>query len=101
MCRDSSHFKLANAVVNDVDKQEMDITSAIPDDKWRESLLAENSKDEQTVEQPHQITNDPSDVVNQNTDTSVESPKDERISETTRPKRDRRTPGYLSDYVLQ
>ena len=104
VCRDTSQFKLANAVINTTDEpeknEEVQIPQAVPD-----------------IEIPEKETRpsaptDPPDTT-ANVEKPMEPPSAEIIPEqgaennqpvdrpaVTRPRRERRQPSYLKDYVL-
>ena len=110
VCRDASQFKLANAVINTTDEPEknekVETARAVPDIEIPEK------------ETPPSAASDPPDTM-ANAEKPMEPPSAEIIPEqgtepeqgaehnqpvdkpvVTRPRRERRQPSYLKDYVL-
>ena len=104
VCRDASQFKLANAVINTTDEpeknEEVQTPQAVPDIEIPEK------------ETPPSAPPDPPDTT-ANAEKPMEPPGAEIIPEqgaehnqpvdrpaVTRPRRERRQPSYLKDYVL-
>ena len=97
MYRDASQFKIANALIQDNTSEERDDWEEEPSSEdWREKILL--NANPQLV-QEEIITNTEETTGTSNSDKVEQNKPPEIAAALPRPRRDRRRPDYLKDYV--
>jgi len=95
--RDASQFKIANTLIQDNASEERDDREGEPTtEHWREKILL--NANPQSV-QEEIITNTEEMVETSSSDKTEQNKPTESSAAAARPKRDRRRPDYLKDYV--
>ena len=96
MYRDARQFKIANALIQDNTSEERDDREEEPtSEDWREkTFLNANPRSVQK-----EIITSIEEVVKTNSSDKMESKPPELPAAASRPRRDRRRPDYLKDYV--
>ena len=102
--RDSSYFKLANTVVQNLeDNESQDLTQCAQEEDWREKTLREAKeevKDNQTSATAKEHSKDQSQEQSKdNTEKTQEQQPSSPPKQSTRPQRNRKRPVHLKDYV--
>ena len=97
MYRDANQFKIANALVQDNASEEWDDREGEPTtEDWREKILL--NANPQSVQE--EIISSTEEMVETNSSDKTEQNKPTASSAAVaRPRRDRRRPDYLKDYV--
>ena len=97
MYRDASQFKIANALIQDNTSEERDDREEESTSKdWREKILLNTNP--QSV-QEEIITSTEETTETSSSDEMEQNKPSEIPAAVTRPKRDRRRPDYLKDYL--
>ena len=94
--RDASQFKIANALIQDNTSEERDDREEEPtSEDWREKILL-NANPKSVQEE---IITNTEEVVETSSSDKMENKPPELPAASSRPRRDRRRPDYLKDYV--
>ena len=96
MYRDASQFKIANVLIQDNTSEERDDREEEPtSEDWREKILLNaNLKSVQ-----EEIITNTEEVFESSSSDKMENKPPELPAAANRPRRDRRRPDYLKDYV--
>ncbi|KAL9982485.1 hypothetical protein ACROYT_G004533 [Oculina patagonica] len=92
MYRDASQFKIANALTQDNASEERDEQDKEPtSEDWRDKILLNAN--------PHSVHEETTTSKEEIITSTAETSSSDKPEAVTRPRRDRRRPDYLKDYV--